>query len=185
MIKNNFLERRVYERDRRELEKTIYDYKRYLNMLRRCEKYIKSYEAKEAYQRIKDYSKNLVNEEELCERKIDKLRNYAFHHYRQICNHEIIYRDHRSLSFCECVLCTSPLNKETLDPQGKLIIVDNKLHCNEEPWHWKKDIIFDALEYMVANDLEYTEEEFLNAVKITNPEATYDFEEEKVYKKGD
>jgi hypothetical protein len=123
--------------------------------------------SKNAIERLKKYRKILYSKA----RSLNSLADDEFEKYREECHHEIVFKDDREgygqdthayyCPLCREYLCTD----EAMD--GSLVIGVQAIYGCECPS--QGDASYKAIDYLIENDCDLTEEEFFHALASSYP----------------
>lgn len=103
---------------------------------------------------------------------LDKQADVLINEFQKNCLHEIVLHDDREKSLVwagheyYCPLCRRTLKDEEVSLDSLIIDVDAIYNC-ESPSQC--DIVYKAIDHIIINDLDYTEEEFIKALDLSVP----------------
>ena len=121
-----------------------------------------------AIKQINRYIDLLRNKSLLLEKQADILTD----EFQKNCLHEIVLHDDRDKSLVwagheyYCPLCRRTLKDEEVSNYSLIIDVDAIYNC-EDPS--QGSIVYKAIDHIIINDLDYTEEEFIKALDLVVP----------------
>ena len=169
MDKEKFLKMRKIEKEE---EKAYCQVGYIFDFLNDYEDYIYKFKSEEAKKAIKD----LDVVQELLRGKgksLGKIFRDERLKYEKVCTHDIVFFDDREGYENDpffCALCRNDVQKEDLKDNTMIIGVQDIYNCNSPG---QGSLAYEVIDYMIENDLDFTEEEFFKTYNILFPEGFY------------